>query len=370
MNRFLFPILLVFISTNLVLATDGRVNALSGYHFFLIDESNIFDYPSSLLNYPNKIICELEDTLSKNHSIFLSLPIGKNFGVLGVAFNKIEIPEAISTMYDSVTPYCEPNPLFTFLFAKRSDDISWGVLVSYIYDRYKDENINSSLSAMIARGGLNYRIHGENFIEIGAELGMYKGLGEDPFKKIEGTGKFSYGLDARLYYLLSREFVFIPVFGFENIDGSYKISDITYDNTSTFLYGGLGGDIPLYYELDLIFGLLVEYIQNSFGTEFIKNVEKNLSFPAMIGLEARIRDWFLVRFGGVKDFSKVEISDDSKRTHFESDFSLLIGLGLRIGNNLYLDMKFNNDLLFKGPYFVGGSEGMPITHLSIKYDFE
>lgn len=411
LRSFVITALVLLLSISSLQASDTRVSSL-GYlaNLYVRDNYNIWDFPSTLTNYPNLVIIESEYSYDL-WSGGIHLPLSSNFTFGIYLRNSIWSSDHTDTQFDirnsMIYPMMDSDEAahqFTVFGAYRMNNTDIALSVSsysskeeYTNPQDSDDNYQESLTGREFTFGISMkanersRFDGSLFYSTGDFSSVY--TGREPTQVIAPEGFNTYGAIARLFYAYTSKVIFIPFLGYASGGEGYRdlrsdLADgsiVTYRDKYSMLLIGLGVNImPV--ERTLV-TLAAGYQRLSSTSEttlqsvtaWVPNEYSYSNAPFLsVGLEARLTKWLGARFSvyellqtwnGKEAVAESDL-DEAKITgsSYAANFGLWFKLG-RFTIDAIVDTDGSADFLHRGPFILSGNSSTLFSKLSITYNF-
>ncbi len=415
--------IMFFILVNLQ-AGETRIQTL-GYeaNYYVQDDNNIWYFPSTLPNHRSLVIAESEYPNGELWSGGVHVPVNQNL-TLGVYLSNTEYPikysdtkfrDPFGTFFNRDTVYTnlstnEASHQFTVIGGLRMNNMDFGLQVTsfnskltYVDPDVTDNNFEDNLSTISAAGGISFKANEKTRFDgtIFYEMSSFKHLEYanytygDTAQWKQPYGYNSYGVDARMFYVLNSKAILVPFLSYMSGGEGYQwlIKDpvttmniSTYKGKETRYVLGVGADLIPY--TNNLVTLAIGFINQSWtheetllsGTPSIpeKKTWRALSFLS-IGLESRIAKWLDARFSFYELLETWIYEEPVTGTILDKDrltgssYSANFGLAFHVGRfdiDTLIDMDGAADFLHNGPYILSGKEydGL-FSKISIKYNF-
>jgi hypothetical protein len=390
MKKYLFLFTLFFISSLLSLnATETRISALGSETSILIDDTNIYTYPSSLIRFCERGIVEYGIyQYSDSLSYFLFLKELGRVGNFGLILNKKGIPSFPSTQ--SQTKVIQPKNIFGLIYSFSFNEMftaglygNYATATANVDEEGTANDIIDESSVLQGKLGITYFFgDSQHFIELSSGGTQYNFIYEfsDNFT-FESNNDLSMDYNGRVFFYMNDFFCLIPYFAYSKIDLSSKerlqgqITPTKIDRITTTKKVGIGSNLMLFDENKIILGLfynstIYEQLISPGGYDTTITYDQ---IPSVVcGLESDIKSWLTVR-AGITESLIIQRNESvngikSVLTERYSRFNFNAGLGFRFGS-LHVDAILNEDTPFTGGYFLSGEENPIFTKVSATYLF-
>lgn len=380
----LFLILLLITPFSLN-STETRISALGSEENILIDDINIYNYPSCLERFVERGIIEYGFyPYSDSFAYFSFLKELGRFGNIGLIFNKTDVPVFPTTSYETLI--AQPDAVINICYSiKIKETFSIGISGGYGIAAANDDeegttnDVTNESSVSSGRLSISYSIgESEHFLEIAGGTNIYKFTYKqgDNFT-FENNNKMSTVFSGRFFYNLNDYVSLIPFFEYSITDLSSKeaAASITTEinRITTFTKAGIGLNLVPFDENRVILGVLYNSrVSEKSNAAYDTTITDNRMPELVGGIESKLRSWLIVRAGIKKSFliHKIESENGIKSifTDKNAPFDLNAGLGLRFGS-LEIDAVIHEDLPFTYGYFTSGKENPIFTKVSATYLF-
>ncbi|MEN3046107.1 MAG: hypothetical protein ABDH49_03880 [Candidatus Hydrothermales bacterium] len=366
-----------FLLTGLLIATETRVRTLGGVVDFLKDDVLALTYPSQITSFPSLCVLEAFDlgTLTTNNSYLKGyFGIGENhsLGVFGAYLN-IPVYMYLDTMIRglmfSYGKYFGEK--FTLGF-----NIGFSNYSMTTEDTIADYKNKEEARVFLLNPGFTFYFSESHFVDVALNFASrsFSRKFQRPVDTTKAKGTQDMSFDVRYFRSLSEYTNFVVGFHFQTSDRSIerRIGGNTVDSTHKISSFNLntGFNIQPVDVLSLILGVQIVNLTNKYGDS---RKEVDFSINSILGLEADLGKWFVVRLSARKALlstSKDEFLDN--RTKFTETtqglLPVIIGLAYKRGN-LRIDAEASPDIFYNGPYFITGTPSTFFTSISILYSF-
>ncbi|MEO0275402.1 MAG: hypothetical protein ABIM60_01280 [candidate division WOR-3 bacterium] len=336
--------LILFIIAGICEATITRINTLGENREILIDEANVFYYPTQIYFLKNLVSLEIIDT----PYLFSSIKINKG-NILVLSTGRID-----SIFYEMPYNHRLPKPSQLEIFytgVTRRISIGFGLGIGRKYREMK--NYYSEKTEIFSFKGGFLHCYENKIFEMGINF-------NSPLYEME-----SYKIDGDEIKLKIRSFLpykslnFIPFISFSHINIEEK-----YETLNTFKRLWIKSGLGLFYQFEEIHKVYFSWELN-YREKYEEILEKEYSLTSFsFGVESNPFKWLILRLG-IRKYDGVY---DSENLDFTiSKLRWAIGIGIKIGK-FRIDGKFDKNFIKRGPYIIGG-EKTGFAYLTILYSF-
>lgn len=390
MKKFLFLFIFFCIFFLLSLnATETRISSLGSETSILIDDTNIYTYPSSLIRFCERGIVEYGFyPYSDSLSYFAILKELGKFGNFGLSLNKTGIPSFPPTQ--SATMISQPENIMGIIYSYGFNEMftiglsgNYGTATSNIDEEGTANDIADESSVLQGKLGLTYFWgDSQHFLEVssgGTQYNFTYKFGDN--FTFENNNDISMNYNARMFFYMNNFFCLIPFFNYNTTDLSSEerlqgqITPTKIDRITTIQKAGIGSNLMLFDENKIILGVIYKSTtyEQLISPGGYDTTITTVQLPSVVcGLESDIKSWITVRAGVSESFITEEMESvntiKSIITKKYSEFSFNAGVGIRFGS-LHLDAILNHDTPFTGGYFLSGEEDPVFTKVSATYFF-
>lgn len=343
-------LLIIFIIIGVGEATITRINTLGENREILIDESNIYFYPTQLYFFRNFFLLELIDkpyflaSAELNEKNLLALSVGREDSIF------YEVP------YFPILKNSGQGEIFYTGVTKRLS-IGMGAGISREHNYFPQVGSEEKIENFSFKFGLLHHLQNK-ILEIGVNLDFpyyYKKENQD-ILNVDGY-KIKVNTRAFLPY---KSLNFIP---FINFSTTYveKKDEILEQFKRSWIKGGLG----LSYQFGEVHKLYFSWEFNYEEKILEKIIEKEYSLGAFsLGAESNPLKWLILRLG-IREYGGTLEAEEAEFTFYR--FRWGVGIGIKIGK-FRIDGKFEDNFIKKGPYIISG-EKTGFSYLTILYHF-
>lgn len=406
MKKSLLVVLMVALAASAAMATEIRVFTLGQSGMFILDDTNIYPYPSRVVGYANEVIAELGGypVNSATHSgqsvaIFLAPDEEMTYGGFGIGVNRQ--PETygwyaqLQNMQDmgdpGYIPILVPDERVDFFWGMAMDRVAVGARLGWAgaADKQTTADTNDwdrSSQIISAAASATVSLAEATDLDIGGRLAMNSWSAEAGDYTFENDGGMAFAGQARLRHMLNDYTTLVPVVMFETGDMGYKehltgAEDSTYSVSGTGFGAGVALEFALFDETTVVVGLTGAMHSESWEDPAgDKSEQSTLEVPGIIiAAETTVWDWLIGRVGASKthewytDTWTPATGDEVEYTDTCAPFDLTGGLGI-IWGDFQFDVQVNDNFIYEGPYFIGGGSSdsggnQPFVCASATYNF-
>ena len=385
---YLFVLTIILVAVTYSYPSETRIYTLGSESNLLIDDTNIYNYPSSLEGFANRIIVEkgfypYSDSLA--NLAFLK-NLGK-IGNVGFLFNKNDIPTFPKTSNQTIIsqPYALPGIIYS---VRVKDALMLGISGEYGLSANNDDkegtnnDITNQSSVYSGTFGLSYILGEVNTIELSVKINGYRfTFTQGNNFSFKNDNNLSTVFNARFLFFLNDYLTFIPFLKFSTTDLSSiesifgQITPTSVKRLATERKAGLGINFVPSEENRIIIGAI--YNNNIYEQTITPGGEDttitNNYIPELVGgIESDITSWFTLRAGFTKSFHTRRIQASNGITDVitdkDSPFSLSTGCGIKLGS-IVIDGVLNKDFPFACGYLLSGIQQPLFTRISATYLF-
>jgi hypothetical protein len=358
-----------------LMATETRVGSMGGVGFYIRDNSNIFYFPGTLLQYQNQAVAELR-AKNSDHLYTVGIHLERSpSSTYGVYLNRpLALPHDV---IDAVVPALRLDRCTTLFYGGQSSGYDYGILLSVAMDKDEEDSGTETEKQGARYFGLNAGISTDVY-DLGLQVDLPNAKWEygDEEDKWSGIG---IGLNGRYFSqrTSNMEAVLLAVLYYGSAGREWEAEDLEVDYGKLKL--GLGGAINYQIGQNNMLVLAVEAIgydkdnaSEKDGDEITYTVT---TLPGIyIGVEAQVKSWLIGRLGArqvyqsISEKTKPDVGDETEDVTYSSSFGVSFGLGILFGS-LQLDAQFNEGILFDGPNFISGYDNALANRISMTYHF-
>lgn len=375
MKRFLTAcfVLLLVMSMN-AFATDTRVLTLGENNNVLLDEANIWMYPSRINDYPNLAIGEFDD--------------GDEFTRLGVHFKfNNDAPWVLGTYFEDLGAFyvddlvgdfdmidfsLMSNRRINLFYGRALNGTSFGLRASYFQSSETEEDATGEQKQGFSYMDFGVGLTADNGAwDVAAQVGFGNVTDEDfdgdPITDDDGLMDFS--LMGRYFHQVNPNYTLVPHVGFMYAKRGLIEYDAAGDPTDTYNDKGMMFDLgcglnytPVTNVLAVAdFGLAYgkatgEYVDDAAGTPAVEDDYSTFILPYFkLGLDADVFKWMDVRMGATSYWAKdvEDYASGTKYTYKYAENSTYLGFGFHWGR-LHVDTYTDPEIFLDGFNFISG----------------
>ncbi|MBD3331227.1 hypothetical protein GF356_00130 [candidate division GN15 bacterium] len=377
---------LVVLVASSVFATETRVITLGNTNNVLLDEENIWIFPSRVFDYPRLAVGEVGQDPANNN--FTRLGIHWEFGkkkpfVLGTYFSELPavVPDDLNggALYNADSTRLD-NRRIDLFYARQLGNYNGGLRFSYIHSGTELDNPDNAFKECFSYYDFDLGVtpvSGKWDLALNFGLGTFADENEDGEDETAPDGYYDFSLMGRYFYPMAPDYVFVPHFSFmsskrgaehyalEDADNPDPDLDMTEDNSRTTIVFGCGlnyepsQSVFAVADLGFRYSKYSQELQTSGSTS-----ETDISdtwFPYFrLGLDAQVFSWLDVRLGASSNWASTtsEFNDGNnttKHTRSFADNDTYLGMGFHFGN-FHIDTYTDPDLLLRGFDFISDSD--------------
>lgn len=373
-------------------ATWTRVRTMGNQPMFIQDDYNIWNWTSTVNNYPRHLIIdhsvdasELEPSSAGD---FEDIDGGTRLGMV-VPFMGTSVIGAFISDFDiswALTPG-EADQRIDLFYGYRGASWDLGARIDY-YAAGTEYGGKQNQSALGLNAGMGFNVNG-NMLEVN---GMYRSISwkneeqfaaptpYDPLNEKDGGSDI--GLAARYLVAYNSMVTLVPAFAYRSQKVSEKVTPAPgfgsgQEFKSTGWDLGIGCNTVPLQGTEFLTSLGVrsvndKYTDSTGSITYYDQTDKHFPY-IQFGSEIQVKNWLQFRFGAEKTWDAFEDKSTVAGTpNFKSSdasFDYMVGAGIMVGD-LQFDVEVNPNWFNSGPYFVSGSSsGQMFGWISIKYDY-
>ena len=347
------------------MATETRVWTMGNNNGVLIDDANIWMYPSTIVNYGNLVTVDYYggsgefDYVGANWSLNNS-----NKGTIGTYFSNNYGADRMHLFY-----------------GQQLGGNNFGAHLDLNQQSSKYEGTDSS------EYGYNYYDLTLGLSDPGGQWDLavnfgtsnYQYTNSSGFKYQEGDGINNMGVMGRYWKVRNPNYTQVYHVAIMMDKFGYIAHTDTPATDSTFSSKNFGFDAGCGFNFTPSNNVLAVF---DFGIMYTKNTsesarrtydlnDKNFILPYFkLGVDGEVFKWLDVRFGATSYWnnSTDEMSDIDKNITKDASNDTYFGLGFNF-NRLHVDIEANPDVFFRGPNFISGAnENLSDGSLSATFD--
>jgi len=407
-------------------ATTTRTYTLGQTNNILLDEDNIFLYPSRINMYPNIAVADIGDLATFDTYEYYAI---SQFGIhwkfnekkpwdLGTYFfnygqkytggslglSNTWLPLDYSAPYLNWIPQVGSNKRVSLIYGRKLGGNYFGFSLNKVQASYKDETAAPDNFGKEGVGEYDFGFsltdaNGKWDIAAGLNLLSFSDMYDETHDNWKSKGNKSFYGYGRMFHQVNPQWTLVPNAGI--IIGSYSADryngatpqavSYTEKYTTFTFWGGLGAHYTPATNVLAVGEVGIGYNSTKFthtdpivalNTYNWKDVYFTLPYFKM-GLEGKVFDWMDVRFGATSNWHREtwETSDGAesnngptKEKYNYPDNQTYFGTGLHFGN-FHIDTYTSPEILLKGFYFISGNASNDNSddlnfHVSVLYDFK
>lgn len=372
-------------------ATETRVTTLGMANNIVMDDYNIFWYPSVINMYRNLVAGEVASASYVYPAVYsppanteLLFRVGSHYdfgednGVVGVYIDRMgmmQLDGAPDVNGDGMV-----DSRLMLFYGRPFGNTDFGVKLDVYHDSYKvdgnsadkTEQANTALGIKV---GLTLNQNLDLALGFGYATWTNKDTNGDDVTKPESN--MDLNLMGRYWYEYSNMVYFIPHLGFDYMTSGYKDAGDNKTKTNSMTIDlGCGANIRPEEHILLLFDLGIDFTSMTDKDEPASGSSTELKSSYIqlpyyrVGFEGYVTDWWTVRLGAMKTWLNISEEQPAatiyKLKWGATSTETYLGSGFMFGN-LCLDAWLDPMFVLKGPNFVSGYDGTLAGMASIKY---
>jgi len=393
---------LCFLMTTIGYATVTRVKTMGRVNHFVLDDANVFIYPSMIVKYSDRFIFDAgEDG---------TLPLGLQAGVrgfngvgggvfyglnqnnhLGFYVNANDATNGNGIAVGVPGGYTFPVTLDDFIgifYGHDAGNLDFGVELDLAGAKTEitepaAQKANDKVSRMGIRAGITYDMTNGDMFNFAFTYGKTSFTDEtagatEPTTTAEADGYGVLGVTARFFHAMNEELTLVPMVEWMSNTRGVSV-DTDADNEmeldeqkTTNLGAGFGANIFPSKKAMIVAAFGLDLVSTETTAQGTKTGEGSTSlFPYVKGgIEAEVKSWCDFRAGVEKQLFSSS-SEPEGGTHSKgknSSFQGFVGAGFYIAN-LVIDVQISTNFLHRGPYFISGEAANLNNRITLVYPF-
>ncbi len=358
--------------------TSTRVGTLGGSHDLVWDESNVFMYPSTILEWTDLIAVDLGNpTGAFRNSVYASWAT-ESAGTWGLSLSGIQNNQAA----DFQTPGNFAGVHWGYAYGSGG----FGALFNFASNSEKQELAGDvqeehTYSSMDLRVGSHWAAG--PFERVDAAFNFHNHTDDNTEVTKDDTEEYKtswYGVDLRGTWEWTNKMTFVPAAHYQAISTDVTASDgtttTTQENTQTYIDVMLGSRYNVAKNATILTGFGYRSLTGDATTTTKATLENSFTdFPYfMVGFEAGVWEWFDFRLGANK--GQQTTSNDTStaegvltNTTTASNLNVNYGFGLHFGN-FNIDATFNNNFLYNWGWIASGLSNSPVTQVTAGFNWK
>ena len=346
------------------MASETRVWTMGNNNNVLIDDANIWMYPSTIVNYGNQSSAEYFD-------------YDYEFNLFGVNWALNNSAKGVIGTYFSSNNGGDRGHFF---YGQQFGGNNFGIHLeayqtSYKYEGSSQEEYGSSYYNLTF--GLSDQ-GGQWDVAANIGTGSYQYTDNAGFVYQESDGNSNFGVMGRYWKVRNPNYTQVYHLGFMMNKNGYKYhyapptADDVYANKYSSVDAGCGFNLTPSNNVLAVFDLGIMLDKYTYEDSNVPDdyTEKTLVLPYFkMGMDGEVFKWLDVRFGATmywNNYKQEQAADSYSEKYSNND--TYFGLGFNFGR-LHVDIEANPDLFFYGPDFISGAdENLSDGSLSATYD--
>jgi hypothetical protein len=361
-------------------ASETRTFSMGQVGNYIRDNSNVYPFPGTLMDYNNQIIMELRTYKNQPDQYFggVHLPLLSTNYMIGVYLNRpldFDFPSIV--IGDGLV---ELEHTTDVLFGMKMGNNNLGFRLSYASDGYQQDssfadprNIEESAQYIELAAGLSSEIY-----DAGLSLHL-PSINSEIDGSTDEWGGYGIGVNGRYFYKINEKMTCVPMVSIGTLSSERKIEVTDVKNKYEIFSLVLGVSLNYQIEEQTLLLLGIEpfgYLSSSEDIENVgKTTDKTTTLPAIfIGAESNLKTWLIGRCGIRQSFQSMtttyepDVGAESEISESTSDINFTFGFGIRVGS-LLMDVDFNQSMFFDGPQFISGQSNQMFNRISLTYSF-
>jgi hypothetical protein len=414
----ILSLVMVMIMSLSAFATSTRTLTLGQNNNVLLDDNNVWLYPSRVFQYPNIATGEFarDNGYSQSYNnYFYNFGVNWKFGekkpwVLGTYFSTVQDfgPNLLELdnpggyqvpgfyWYDdysaktSSDPYIPSNSTSTdkrmdLLYARQFGKYTFGWGFSYTRGSIKSDTTTDKSEAKFGYYGFTWSLtpdNGQWDVALMTNFGTFGTKDQDGLDLVKADGYTDFGVQGRYFWKYNNTITFVPHAGV--MFGSHGVKYLNDDSTSyqnqktkrtAFEFGSGMNYSPVNKVLGVLdFGVAYEKVKYEGGDNggyTAYNVsESQMYFPYWrVGVEGEVFNWMTLRLGATSNWSIYKWKGNGPYTDKYAENNTYLGVGLNF-NRLHIDTYMDPTIVLDGFNFISGSTNAEEMnfHVSVLYD--
>ncbi len=390
-------ILALFMLCMNALATETRTLTLGQTNNVLIDEANIWLYPSRILDYPTLAVGEFgydpatgDEDVEDFTRFGIHFKIGRdNPFVLGGYFDNAPALVPTNLFGDELVPFDSiplDNRRINLFYGNTIGGLNFGLRLGLLQSSRTTESDGDDPKEELHYYDVNAGLTADDGAwDVAAKVAFGGFTDEDATgdPETDDDGLYDLGINGRMFYTINPNYTLIPHVGLayskrgiKTFDGGEETETET--NSATTLQLGTGINyVPATNVLAVVdFGIVYDKRnqETNFVDDEIEDGEENLTnlwLPYFkLGLDADVFRWMDIRLGATSIWNRRTDEDvliDTKDKWNYADNETYLGFGFH-WNRLHIDTYTDPQLFLNGFNFLSGSENNMNFQISAVYE--
>ena len=365
MKKFIiFSFVLVMVLSVSAFASDTRVMTMGDNNNVLLDDANIWLYPSRIVEYPNIVVAELGYFNSEFDQFGINWKMGEESGrVLGTYFSTHNSGERIDLFYGQDfggNKFGVHLNLYQWSDVSENDTIITGNLNSEDASKHVDLTLGLTEAS------------GKWDVALNFGFGSFTDKDDDGNDVTEPDGIGNMGIYGRYFQVKNPNYTMIHhasittnKYGAKN-----STSGDTYSSKMMEIDLGTGFNFTPSSHVLGVFDMGVLYSKGTYEATGATDIEnKSFVLPYFkLGFDGDVFKWLDLRMGATSYWNndKIEIGGESYTEKYASN-DTYFGLGFNWGH-LHVDTEANPEFFLDGPDFLSGADEDMAWSLSVTYE--
>jgi hypothetical protein len=399
-------------------ATSTRTLTLGENNNVLLDDNNVWLYPSRVFQYPNIATGEFardNGYSTSYYNYFYNFGVNWKFGekkpwVLGTYFSTVQDPGPQLLELDNPTgydvpgfywyddysaktssdPYVPDNSVSTdkrmdLLYARQFGKYTFGWGFNYTRGSVKSDTSTDKSEAKFGYYGFTWGLtpdNGQWDIALMTNFGTFGTKDFEGKDLVKADGYTDFGIQGRYFWKYNNTITFVP-----HLAVAFGSHGVKYLNDDSLSYRGqktkrtafeLGSGMnysPVNKVLGVLdFGVAYEKVKYEYAkigaTPASEESESELYFPYWrVGVEGEVFNWMTLRLGASSNWTIYKYKGNGPYTDKYAENNTYLGAGLNF-NRLHIDTYMDPTILLDGFNFISGSTNAEELnfHVSVLYD--
>lgn len=397
---------LSFLITSAGFSTITRVKTMGRVNQYILDDANVFLYPSMIVKYSNRFLFDAgeDGTLPLSQQIgvrgFNGIAGGFFYGLddynhLGFVVNANDRSSGNGMTVGVGGMYTFPVTLDDFIgifYGYDAEMVDVGVEIDLSSSKNSatapdTAKFEDTVSKFGIRGGITYDMTNGDMFNAAFTFLNTSFTDESPGVSdpvAEADGYKTIAASARLFHKANEEVTLVPAFEWVNMtegvnwdSGTDADTDKELDEHKTNqIFASLGANINPNEKTLVVAAAGIKLESEETTDQGEKQSDDSFKYLPFLkaGIEAEVKSWCDFRAGVEKQLWSSKHEPDTPSTGNPttetggSDFQGFIGAGFYVAD-LVIDAQISTDFLHRGPYFISGSAADLNSRITLLYPF-